>query len=133
MAFDRRLILQRAAAARDAAAAAASGDEKKDAAVDPPVKVPRRTTRKDAGFNPRPMDRLVLWAPVSVVGIPVTQATQRVVNFPSGTPCVALSAPRSAWKGKEQLLDVRVETDEGEVEGWIRVAHARAFQKTEEA
>ena len=123
MAFSRKMILQRAAAARvDAATPDAQPEEAKTKATSE-----RRQGRskKDAGFNPRPMDRLVLWAPLSVVGIPVTQASQRVVNFPSGTPCVALGAPRAAWKGKEQLLDIRVDTDEGPMDGWIRAAHAR--------
>ena len=122
MAFSRKMILQRAAAARvEAEAPDAQTEEAKTKAT--PAR--RQRPKKDAGFNPRPMDRLVLWAPLSVVGVPVTQPSQRVVNFPSGTPCVALGAPRAAWKGKEQLLDVRVDTDEGPVDGWIRAAHAR--------
>jgi hypothetical protein len=71
------------------------------------------------------MDSLELWAPMSVVGIPITLDNGRVISYPSGTPCVALAAPRSAWKGKEMLLDVRVDDCDGPVEGWIRAAHAR--------
>lgn len=136
MAFSRKLILQRAAAAREEAAASALSALGEDDAPPPKparTQAPRSRSRKDPEFKPRPMDRLELWAPLSMVGIPVTLPTQRVVNYPSGTPCVALGAPRSAWKGKEQLLDVRIAGDEGPVDGWIRAAHARLLPEPEDA
>jgi hypothetical protein len=135
MSFSRKLILQRAAAAREEAAASALATLGEDDAPPPPKPTrspaPRTRSRKDPEFKPRPMDRLELFAPLSVVGVPVTLPTQRVVNYPSGTPCVALGAPRSAWKGKEQLLDVRIAGDEGPVDGWIRAAHARLLPSAE--
>jgi hypothetical protein len=139
MAFNRKLILQRAAQARDEAAAEklavlADGDVPPAEAPKPTASAAaagRRRTRKDPSFSPRPMDRLELWAPLSVVGIPVTQQDGRVRSFPSGTQCVSLGAPRSAWKGKETLLDIRVEDEEGPIVGWIRAAHARKATEAE--
>jgi hypothetical protein len=129
MAFNRKLILQRAADARAAAAvnaALAPKEEEDDPAPAPAqARTPSRTRKKDPLFRPKPMDRLELWAPLSIVGVPITQASGRVVSYPSGTPCLALAAPRAAFKGKEMLLDVRVDDCDGPVEGWIRAAHAR--------
>ena len=129
MAFNRKLILQRAANARAVAAVNAAQTPKDDESDPAPApaqaRPPSRTRKKDPLFRPKPMDRLELWAPMSVVGIPITLDNGRVISYPSGTPCVALAAPRSAWKGKEMLLDVRVDDCDGPVEGWIRAAHAR--------
>jgi len=134
MALNRKLILQRAAAAREAASvesldAMANGEEPKAVKSSPTQKAVARS-RKNPGFSPRPMDELQLWAPLSLLGIPVTVSdpSYRVINVPSGTGCIALGAPRSAWKGKELLLDVRVKYDGEVVDGWIRAAHARVPQ-----
>ena len=129
MAFNRKLILQRAADARAVSAinaALAPKDSEDDPAPAPaPVRQPTTKTKKDPLFRPKPMDKLELWAPLSVVGIPVTQPNGRVISYPSGTPCLATGAPRAAFKGKEMLLDVKVDDCDGPVEGWIRAAHAR--------
>ena len=135
MSFNRKLILQKAAADREAAsvdalASMADGEEPKPAA--PKTRASRKArSRKDPTFSPRPMDQLQLYAPLSVLGIPVTVSdpSYRVVNVPSGTKCMALGAPRAAWKGKELLLDVRVQHDNETFDGWIRAAHARALQE----
>lgn len=134
MAINRKLLLQRAADARAVAAVNAALDRRADDDGDPapiaaPARPPSRAKRKDPLFRPKPMDSLELWAPLSVVGVPLTLPNGRVISYPSGTPCVALAAPRSAWKGKEMLLDVRVADCDGPVEGWIRAAHARWSQQ----
>ena len=130
MAFNRKLILQRAADARAVAAvnaALAPKDEEDDPIPDqaPAVRTPARTKRKDPLFKPKPNDRLELWAPMSIVGVPVTRENGRVSNFPSGTPCVCVHPPRAMFKGKEMMMDIRIDEADGPVLGWIRAAHAR--------
>jgi hypothetical protein len=139
MALNRKLILQRAAAAREAASvesldAMANGEEPK-AVKAPSARKAVARSRKNPGFSPGLMDELQLWAPLSLLGIPVTVSdpSYRVINVPSGTGCIALGAPRSAWKGKELLLDVRVKYDGEVVDGWIRAAHARVPQVAKQA
>ena len=130
MAINRKLLLQRAADARAVAAVNAALDRRADDDGDPapiaaPVRPPSRTKKKDPLFRPKPLDSLELWAPMSVVGIPLTLDNGRVISYPSGTPCVCLTPPRSMWKGKEMMMDIRVVDADGPVEGWIRAAHAR--------
>lgn len=128
MAFNRKLILQRAADARAVAAVNAAltpKDEEEDDPLPSPAPVRKPTTRKDPLFRPKPTERLELWAPTSLFGIPVTLASGRVSNYASGTPCVCLTPPRSMWKGKEMMMDIRIDDGDGPTEGWIRAAHAR--------
>ena len=130
MAFNRKLILQRAADARAVAAVNAALTPKDEEEDDPlpspaPVRKPTTKTRKDPLFRPKPTERLELWAPTSLFGIPVTLANGRVSNYASGTPCVCITPPRSMWKGKEMMMDIRIDDGDGPIEGWIRAAHAR--------
>ena len=130
MAFNRKLILQRAADARAVAAVNAALTTKDEEEDDPlpspaPVRKPTTKTRKDPLFRPKPTERLELWAPTSLFGIPVTLANGRVSNYASGTPCVCITPPRSMWKGKEMMMDIRIDDADGPIEGWIRAAHAR--------
>ena len=130
MAFNRKLILQRAADARAVAAVNAALTPKDEEEDDPlpspaPVRKPTTKTRKDPLFRPKPTERLELWAPTSLFGIPVTLANGRVSNYASGTPCVCLTPPRSMWSGKAMMMDIRIDDADGPIEGWIRAAHAR--------
>jgi len=130
MAFNRKLILQRAADARAVTAVNAALAPKDDEEDDPlpaptPARKPTTKTRKDPLFRPKPTERLELWAPTSLFGIPVTLANGRVSNYASGTPCVCLTPPRSMWKGEEMMMDIRIDDADGPIEGWIRAAHAR--------